>query len=76
MSDIYLANESFSSRTFVSHTLRGPGGAVFTTFEQIAITSERLKRFFNFFLLPVTFTRAQKMVRGYLKKILWGKPGE
>ena len=33
-------------------------------------------RFSKFWLDPVTFTRAQKMVRGYFHKILLGKPGE
>ena len=31
---------------------------------------------FEFFLHPVTFTRAQKMVRGYFHMILSGKPGD
>ena len=76
MSDISLESGSVSSRTFVSHILRGPGGAAFTTFAKNAITSERLMQFSKFLLLPVTFTRAQKMVRSYYHKILSGKPGE
>ena len=47
-----------------------------TTFAEIAITSKRLTRFSKFLLHPVTFTRAQKMVRGYFHKMLSGKPGE
>ena len=76
MSDISLASESVPSRSLSSYTLRGPGEATLTTFAEIAITSKRLTGFSKFLLHPVTFTRAQKMVRGYFHKILLAKPGE
>ena len=50
--------------------------AAFTTFARNAIASKRLARFSKFLLRSVTFTRAQKMVRGYFHKILSGEPGE